>query len=1721
MPLSKLENFIKNTEGRILYVNPSDIDSTDSLDNQGNSLTKPFKTIQRAMLESARFSYVRGKDNDIIDKTTILLFPGEHLIDNRPGYGIVDNLGAKAVSPAGAQTVASTEFGLTLNSNFDLSQEDNDLYKFNSVEGGTILPRGTSIVGLDLRKTKIRPKYVPNPTDPATPNSAIFRITGLCYIWQFTIFDADPNSTVYTNHQNFTNQLYVSRPLFSHHKLTAFEFADGVNKAEGYNYTDLSMYYYKMSHAFGPNTNRPIAFQWPDQQGDFDKQRTEWEIVGALASDPIAISNIISGDGTTPTTTVTVDTDVPHLLDIGTPIRITGVNVANYNVSTTVTNVVTDTKFTYTLSIIPVNLDPTPSTSSPRVTVESDTVKGASPYIFNISLRSVYGINGCHGDGNKSDGFRSMVTAQYTAISLQKDDRAFVKYNKNAGTYDGINISTPSYGADLPAGSSSTNSEQVYHLDSRAVYRKGWETCHMKFTNDGVCQVVSVFAIGFARHFQARSGADQSITNSNSNFGQISLYSDGFKKESFGKDDQIYITGLVPPKAIPSSVETKINYVTLDVGLTTAVGVSSHLYLKDFVQETGVPPSGAQGFKIGAKDFDKIYVNLSNTGIAETYSAPIQMLDNTVSVGQTIAAGENIGFKQTQCVGTSGGPNDETTLNTNGNHTFITGESVIVIQDQGNIPDGISDHRLYYIIRTSTNTIKLASNLTNALNGKGLNLNNVKIDGSLQIISRVSDKIPGNVGHPIQFDPNQNNWFIKVERNNDIYPQLLSKGVAGIGEATSESWFNRVQENRSLDERIYTARMFIPKEADDARDPSDGFVVQESKSTSDILFDPVQITQEQYQYDRNPRFIGTCSYDSVNAKVTLFSERPHTMQKGHMIMVRGVKSSNNVNSIDGQGYNGRYKVTDIVDSHTLKYAITSGDPGEFQNDTSIRDSKLPRFEKNQINANFYIFRPNILEDFEQGFNDGISQADFVSASYPLEIEFDDRNYTQPVEDFYPQLDRDNWDDNPLPSQTYAKRTPIGLTVLNDKKKSLTREAIDNFVKDIGIGITMVSIATSEASGIATITTSTFHEFGKLQLVSNISNAGSGFADGVYYNKKLFNTGTTNWDGALAKIIISGGSVIECTITAGGAGYVGGEVLDIQGFPGAQVTTAPNEISHGIGDVLQFTGISTVPDCYYRVTKIPSSTTVAVAVTEGDQVLVAEQFYLNTGPAVEVSSVDYNASAGIATITTTGLAGGHGLVQGNSFRIVDATNNKVSAAGTQTPDQPKYFNFLVQDVVSTTQFSTKTYNPNVINAFHIYKGGMAANDGSILGSADEKIGGRGMPFYDNEIGSLKEAIGDTDADNIIRVGIFTDTSGSVGVGSTARYKIGQYVQVNNEIMRISRNDLSGVNNDGLTVIRGYFGTEKKSQPIDSKVKKIKAIPVELRRNSILRASGHTFEYLGYGPGNYSTGLPAVQNITLTPMETFLAQAQELSGGVIVYTGMNNDGDFFIGNKSVSSATGRETSYDTPIASVTGEEGTAVIGDFDEVTISQRLKVEGGASKTILSQFDGPVTFQNEIKINDDVLIDGDKFIIDAKTQLTGNLNVTGDITATGIGSFGGNGSFGGDVTIDGSITVGSLNTNQKVDGDTIELGTVAFVNTTSGTVTLTVPDPGTAAKSFKVIDVAGNASVNNITLNFQTVAPNPTRNVMGYTETTFIINQDHAAIGFVFNTNDNNWYPTEF
>ena len=85
-------------------------------------------------------------------------------------------------------------------------------------------------------------------------------------------------------------------------------------------------------------------------------------------------------------------------------------------------------------------------------------------------------------------------------------------------------------------------------------------------------------------------------------------------------------------------------------------------------------------------------------------------------------------------------------------------------------------------------------------------------------------------------------------------------------------------------------------------------------------------------------------------------------------------------------------------------------------------------------------------------------------------------------------------------------------------------------------------------------------------------------------------------------------------------------------------------------------------------------------------------------------------------------------------------------------------------------------------------------------------------------------------------------------------------------------------------------------------------VELRRPSIARAGNHTFEYLGYGPGNYSTGLPIRQEIVLTPDEDFYAQSKKQDAGIVFYTGINSQGDLYIGNRRINAITGEETFID---------------------------------------------------------------------------------------------------------------------------------------------------------------------------------------------------------------------
>ena len=148
-----------------------------------------------------------------------------------------------------------------------------------------------------------------------------------------------------------------------------------------------------------------------------------------------------------------------------------------------------------------------PSPTGGTVTLASDTVSSASPYIFSVSMRSVYGLCGMHADGSKVKGFKSMVVAQFTGISLQTDDNAFVKYDSTSGSYgDATTIVN-------------------LHSDPDSKYKPAYSNYHVKASNNAFIQLVSIFAIGFSNHFVTESGGDFSVTNSNSNFGQNALRS--------------------------------------------------------------------------------------------------------------------------------------------------------------------------------------------------------------------------------------------------------------------------------------------------------------------------------------------------------------------------------------------------------------------------------------------------------------------------------------------------------------------------------------------------------------------------------------------------------------------------------------------------------------------------------------------------------------------------------------------------------------------------------------------------------------------------------------------------------------------------------------------------------------------------------------------------------------------------------------------------------------------------------------------------------------------------------------------------------------------------------------------------------------------------------------------------------------------------------------------
>ncbi len=937
MSLTRLKNIITSRTGRIIYVNPDDFDASDAIDNRGNSALRPFKSIQRAFLEVARFSYRVGLSNDEFDAFSIMLYPAEYIVDNRPGEVLYTN-----TAPIDA------------NSNLDLTSPNNVLHKFNSIEGGIIVPRGCSLVGTDLRRTKIIPKYVPYPTiyaakginteDQVPPRTSVFRVTGGTYFWQFSFFDGAEEGVYFKPDSTET-----LAPKFSHHRLTCFEFADGLNplsrlisdgSVPNADYsavpnilerTDLEIYYQKVSKAFATI---------PDTSGDpatdqIQARVEENRIVGPISDEYRVLQITRNGQTATAVTVDEFDNPRDHGFSVGVNINVSGVtgstgpqselDASVYNGSFTVTSA-SGNVFTYQMQS-----EPTGNAVGSNITVktEIDTVDSASPYAFNLSLRSVWGMNGMNANGSKATGFKSMVVAQFTGLSLQKDDRAFVRYNASTGNYD---VATSGDGA---------------HLDGFAEYRKGWGHRHIVCSNDSFIQAVSVFAVGYDTHFTAESGGDMSITNSNSNFGNTALRSAGFKAKSFSKDKAGTITHIIPPKAL-----SVISTTATGTSGASSITLANDGSINGVIQGMNVTGTGVGvGATVGS-------VNTNTRVVTLTASNTAAINGNVIFGEETSVNWVNIDIQRTKVInqslaGSGGSPGSRLYL-----YGYTVEASPPTNKVQGFTVGARQDGTGANAVADKINCLLVANGAANAttqsatISPYGPSVSGLKagVDGSPLQFDSSTYTINGQTG-------SVGGWYLSVTADadpnsdtyNKIYNTLTTNNDYNNVNFTPTTFLKRIADGRNLQDRTYRIRLVIDKDKTNPlpRDPLSGYVMQPLNSD-------------------------TTSYNLQNT--------------------------------------------------------------------------------------FYIYDIEVVQEFERGIADGIYYITLLYASVaPSTSNFNNRKFSQNVNEVYPTFDRDNPVADPLAAVSVADNQTIGLVnatdgatpPAKDPKLSITKESIVKMLTDTG------------------------------------------------------------------------------------------------------------------------------------------------------------------------------------------------------------------------------------------------------------------------------------------------------------------------------------------------------------------------------------------------------------------------------------------------------------------------------------------------------------------------------------------------------------------------------------------------------------------------------------------------------------------------------------------------
>jgi hypothetical protein len=565
--------YLGGSNGYVVFVAPEFPSSSDAIENDGQAA--PFRTINRAALEISKQSITQLNESDASknNQFTIIVAPGIIPVYNGPG------LSAKS------EETNVNKFSV----NFEAKDKPSlpnplTLQQFNSSTGGVLVPRGTSIVGMDMRKVELRPSYVPTYLNPTTgegvnePRSAVIKWTGNSLIQSLSFRDKPSVARIETIRTGLAGEgeFVSSRPhCFNYNDKVTFAWvpkADqrAINPSSAaitggtyYVYpTGVDTFYL----SFTPLNTQPNYVersQLPAVPQD----------VGFLATctwEPYSHNRLAA---LYPATLEELN-EYYAKVQLAFPVTFVGqVNQAEV-INPGETEIVAPVPNSYDLSLL------------------SNSTDNASPYAFDISVRSNYGMCGVEQDGNLVTGFRSAILSQVNLCSLQKDPVAYELYTtvqdpvtlEQTTNWFPLQFATwltiaPDKRPENP--SLVTRQQQLELLNESDIiniryYYKTLESTDKKslgipnLNNDfrhfgvrcagqGYVQADSCWTIGTAVGLWAYGGGKITATGCSSNFGVNALRSEGFFEmgtdrsgsQTFAYDSGFTFAGIrVPEKLI-------------------------------------------------------------------------------------------------------------------------------------------------------------------------------------------------------------------------------------------------------------------------------------------------------------------------------------------------------------------------------------------------------------------------------------------------------------------------------------------------------------------------------------------------------------------------------------------------------------------------------------------------------------------------------------------------------------------------------------------------------------------------------------------------------------------------------------------------------------------------------------------------------------------------------------------------------------------------------------------------------------------------------------------------------------------------------------------------------------------------------------------------------------------------------------------------------------------